>query len=187
MSIFTPDHMIKKPETGERIVTGMNTIIHCHHYNARIQRTVEGVEVIDGKSVIRSSAENCFHQHVEYSLKTLELPKEKALEVATDLYPYLGFGQLDFSREKEGGNSNSVEVYVEDNGPGIPKEQRDKIFDAFFTTKDPNKGTGLGLSILARIIKQMDGEVFVEKSKIGGARFVLKFELSSQELGECAS
>jgi signal transduction histidine kinase len=50
--------------------------------------------------------------------------------------------------EEDGG----VVVEVEDNGPGIPPEVQERVFDAFFTTKPPGLGTGLGLQISYRII-----------------------------------
>ena len=50
--------------------------------------------------------------------------------------------------EEDGG----VVVEVEDNGPGIPDEVQERVFDAFFTTKPPGAGTGLGLQICYRII-----------------------------------
>lgn len=46
----------------------------------------------------------------------------------------------------------AVVVEIEDDGPGIPPEDRPRIFDAFYTTKPPGSGTGLGLSISQRII-----------------------------------
>lgn len=49
-------------------------------------------------------------------------------------------------------SETSVVVEVEDDGPGIPPEAREKIFDAFYTTKPPGSGTGLGLAISHKII-----------------------------------
>ncbi|MCG8530595.1 MAG: ATP-binding protein, partial [Desulfovibrionales bacterium] len=50
-------------------------------------------------------------------------------------------------------------IAVEDNGPGIPKENLERIFDPFFTTKPVGKGTGLGLSICYGIIQKMGGKI----------------------------
>ena len=47
-----------------------------------------------------------------------------------------------------------VRLLVEDDGPGIPDEIRDRIFDPFFTTKDVGHGTGLGLDTARRIVTQ---------------------------------
>ncbi len=52
-------------------------------------------------------------------------------------------------------------VSVIDNGPGIPKEIIDKVFDSFFTTKSIGKGTGLGLDVVRTIVGQHNGKVEV--------------------------
>ena len=59
------------------------------------------------------------------------------------------------------GNASSVEINLSDTGVGIPKENMEKIFTPFFTTKDEDKGTGLGLSISYAIIKEMKGNIKV--------------------------
>ncbi|MCH1913520.1 PAS domain S-box protein [Leptospira noguchii] len=55
-----------------------------------------------------------------------------------------------------------VRVSIQDNGPGIPKEVREKIFNPFFTTKGPGEGSGLGLDISRRIIKKHEGRIELE-------------------------
>jgi signal transduction histidine kinase len=56
-----------------------------------------------------------------------------------------------------------VEIRIRDNGTGIPKEVRDRIFNPFFTTKPVGEGTGLGLSICHDIIvKQHGGSIEVD-------------------------
>jgi signal transduction histidine kinase len=60
---------------------------------------------------------------------------------------------------------------VTDHGPGVPSHLRDRIFDAFFTTKPPGQGTGLGLSISARIVQEHGGRIEVDDNPGGGARF----------------
>lgn len=66
---------------------------------------------------------------------------------------------------------NHLLIQVSDNGPGIPANIQDKIFDAFFTTKDPGKGTGLGLSISHSIIQSFGGTLTVSSEKSKGTQF----------------
>jgi signal transduction histidine kinase len=55
-----------------------------------------------------------------------------------------------------------IRLTVEDHGPGITPEVRERMFDPFFTTKPPHRGTGLGLPISHEIIKEHHGELTVE-------------------------
>ncbi len=63
------------------------------------------------------------------------------------------------------GEDTRVIIHIKDTGIGIPKEIRDKIFDAFFTTKQEVKGVGLGLSVCYGIIKDHGGEIRVESEE----------------------
>ena len=61
----------------------------------------------------------------------------------------------------------SVEVRVRDNGVGVPQENRDKLFQPFFTTKPTGEGTGLGLSISYEIVTQQHGGTITVDSEVG--------------------
>jgi K+-sensing histidine kinase KdpD len=60
---------------------------------------------------------------------------------------------------------------VGDTGGGVPFADREKIFEAFFTTKDTGEGTGLGLAVAKGIIKDHDGWIEVDDRPQGGALF----------------
>jgi signal transduction histidine kinase len=65
---------------------------------------------------------------------------------------------------------------VHDNGPGVPVELRDRIREAFFTTKPRGQGTGLGLAIVCRVAEEHGGTVAVETSPIlAGALFEVRW------------
>src|SRR6056297_1788165 len=66
---------------------------------------------------------------------------------------------------------NTVTIDIEDNGPGIPDEMRDKILQPFFTTKKGTDGTGLGLSITNDIVKAHGGEMKINSIPEKGTTF----------------
>jgi len=68
---------------------------------------------------------------------------------------------------------------IEDSGPGIAPEVRERIFEPFFTTKD--KGSGLGLSTVYAIVEAHGGSIRAEGSDLGGEKFVISF---SAETGD---
>lgn len=64
---------------------------------------------------------------------------------------------------------DSVVIDVDDNGPGIPPEVGNQVFDSFFTTKAVGEGTGLGLSICRHLAQSAGGAVSLSESTLGGA------------------
>ena len=68
---------------------------------------------------------------------------------------------------------DKVEITIGDNGPGIPDDIKDKIFQPFFTTKPTGQGTGLGLSLSYDIIKAHGGEINMTSSKDLGTTFLI--------------
>jgi signal transduction histidine kinase len=73
--------------------------------------------------------------------------------------------------------SRSVDVLIDDNGPGIPLAHLDRIFEPFFTTKA--KGSGLGLSISNTIVSQHGGSMTAGRGPLGGARFTVSLPRST--------
>ncbi|MDU0459151.1 MAG: PAS domain S-box protein [Geobacteraceae bacterium] len=79
-------------------------------------------------------------------------------------------------------NSNAF-VSVSDTGCGIAAENFNRIFDAFFTTKEVGKGTGLGLSISAEIVRKHGGEIMVASELGAGSTFTVRLPLNPPQAG----
>jgi signal transduction histidine kinase len=73
-----------------------------------------------------------------------------------------------------------IEVVVEDNGTGMPKEVLEKAMDPFFTTKETGKGTGLGLSMVFSTVKAHRGQMAIESEPGQGTRVRLRFPACDQ-------
>jgi signal transduction histidine kinase len=73
-----------------------------------------------------------------------------------------------------------VEIEIEDNGVGIPKEHLTRIFEPFFTTKPVGQGTGLGLSISYGIIEQHHGKIQVTSALQKGSAFTVQLPVSQE-------
>ena len=92
----------------------------------------------------------------------------------------LGLNALDAVREggwirvscRVSDDPETVEILIDDSGPGVPPEIRERIFEPFFTTKA--EGSGLGLPIVHAIVTQHGGTITVEEAPEGGARFALR-------------
>jgi two-component system nitrogen regulation sensor histidine kinase NtrY len=67
-------------------------------------------------------------------------------------------------------------VEVADDGPGIPPDDKDKLFLPYFSTK--KRGTGLGLAIVNRIISDHHGYIRVEDNRPRGTRFIIELPAS---------
>jgi two-component system NtrC family sensor kinase len=81
-------------------------------------------------------------------------------------------------RVTTGRQGNEVRVTVADNGHGIPAGRISRIFEPFYTTKEPGRGTGLGLSVCHRIVKQHGGHMQVDSQVGKGTEFTVVLPLS---------
>ena len=74
-----------------------------------------------------------------------------------------------------------VQVEIQDNGHGIPRENLKRIFEPFFTTKAVGQGTGLGLSISYGIVEQHHGRIFVANAPGGGSIFTVRLPIFQEK------
>jgi len=79
------------------------------------------------------------------------------------------------SRVEFSAGQPGVLLFVADSGPGVAPQDREQIFEPFYTTKEPGRGTGLGLAIVARSVDDMGGVVWVDAAREGGAVFKMFF------------
>ena len=78
---------------------------------------------------------------------------------------------------------NMIRILFSDNGPGIPEENRKKIFEPFFSTKDPtsgNGGEGLGLFVVWNILKMYKGTIQLNHKFKNGTQFIIKIPVKEE-------
>ncbi|MCB2219039.1 MAG: two-component sensor histidine kinase [Bacteroidetes bacterium] len=122
--------------------------------------------------VLLNLINNAFFAVSEKAKKNSENYKPQVV-VSTHFPPYKG-EQKGVSSPLEGGRV--VSIRVRDNGPGIPHEIKDKIFQPFFTTKPTGEGTGLGLSLSYDIVTKGHGgelKVETEEGEGEGTEFII--------------
>jgi len=94
----------------------------------------------------------------------------------------IGASQVSVPADPERGEPGGefIRFVVEDTGPGVPRELRNRIFEPFFSTKPPGQGSGLGLSVVQGIIEQHQGHILVIEGLQGGARFEVFLPVTEQ-------
>ena len=137
--------------------------------NGLIRRTVTAFAAAEGDIAVELDLEcpevivqadpDQFHQ----VLTNLLLNAAESLE---------GPGRIAVRTHAEG---EFILMRIDDDGPGVPEEDRHRIFDPFYTTKA--EGTGLGLSIVYQLVSEHRGTITVETSPFGGARFTVRLPL----------
>ena len=80
------------------------------------------------------------------------------------------------------GHGGTVELEVRDNGPGIPEDQRERVFEPFVSGR--SGGTGLGLAVVRAIARAHQGEVSAEPAPAGGTRMVVRLPRTGQQNDE---
>jgi signal transduction histidine kinase len=79
------------------------------------------------------------------------------------------------------GSTERVQIFVDDNGPGIASNDAPQIFEMFSRGRPANhtaEGLGVGLAVVRRIIEMHQGDIRLDVSPLGGARFIMTFALN---------
>jgi signal transduction histidine kinase len=97
------------------------------------------------------------------------------LNNARDMLPPGGLIEVAIEHDED-----RVTLVVEDNGPGVPAADRERIFEPFFSTRD--EGVGLGLALVRQYVTRHGGSVRCEPRPGGGSRFVVQFPWVSSPL-----
>jgi signal transduction histidine kinase len=168
-------------KSGERRETDLNALLDeyvslAYHgmraqetqFNCRIERSFDGsighLDLVpqDLGRVFINILNNAFYAVYEKS-KTCGEVYEPAVAVSTVRF------------------NGSVEIRINDNGPGVPETLRKKIFEPFYTTKPTGSGTGLGLSLSHDIVTQVHGgEMYVESIEGEQTTFVINIPVGAE-------
>jgi len=138
----------------------------------------EGETVTEPESVaLTSLVEECLAT-IETAKTTLVVDTDRTVRADRSRLQQL-FENLIRNSVEHGGEGVTVTVgdiedgfYVADDGPGIPEESRDEVFEAGYSTSEA--GTGFGLRIVEQIVRAHDWEIAVTESAAGGARFEIR-------------
>ena len=167
-------------ERSDRIITDLMG------YAKLAEATIEKLNVVEevNKAIEQVFPKGTFevtvHKEFDALLPPLLMPRNHFLEILVNL--------LINAREAVQGKGNVfvsvknienqwIEISIADDGPGIPQEIHNKIFEPYFTTKP--RGTGLGLAIVKKNTEIYGGTVRLESEPGKGTKFILKFSVKS--------
>ena len=149
--------LLSRPKESEKVMVNVKDILlrikELYGKNRKISLNVTGnPKLFISEKGFESAVSNIVKNAVEWS-------KEK---VVINVYTM----------------NDKLFIEVEDDGEGIKEEDKEIIFEPFFTKS--SSGTGLGLAIAKRVVIENGGNIFVEDSHLGGAKFVLTFPLGGE-------
>ena len=145
---------------------------------SNVKDVVEGA-LASCEGVIEASGASISVNKINPSLQILASPTELASVIANMLQNAIQVcgGQAEIEVWAGAVNQHMMLIRVSDNGPGIPEEFIEQVFDPFFTTRAA--GTGLGLAVLASVVERHGGTVHATNREAGGAQFTILLPVES--------
>jgi len=155
------ENLAPEPIALEDVVADTKAILH---HELSLHRIAFETAIPPNLPLIHGSA-----NQIQQVLMNLILNAEQAMEPR-------GHGTVEVRAAQR--DDRFIELFVKDDGPGIPRAVQARIFEPFFTTKAPGKGTGLGLAVTFGIMRAHGGAIHVESEEGRGTTFILRFRVA---------
>lgn len=142
----------------------LETLIDTQQHNKQITLHKEAnAEIKANRVFLNAAINNILKNAIEAARSNVKVLLKKDLSLNVDIY----------------GAKEKVVIEIEDDGAGIDEGIKDRLFEPFVTTK--THGTGLGLAIAYRIVTGYGGNILVDKSQLGGAKFTIVLPMEEME------
>ena len=169
-------------ESTERITSLVNKMLELSDANSR--QVIERNDSIAALMIASQAAENAGIQqdaHIKFTLQTdaqAETVVRTNLRSATRALTLLLDNARKFTKEGEvrlaiQQQPGTIDFIVEDTGIGVPAQEAEHIFDEFVQLDEYYDGTGIGLTVARSIARRLGGDIRLDTSYSGGARFVM--------------
>lgn len=128
--------------------------------NIELNNNLENTDIIGDERLIHQAIMNVLQNAINAMKSTKNEDKHDKIIVT--------FGDTD----------GFVDIYIDDNGPGLPKSERNMLTEPYFTLMP--KGTGLGLAIVKKIVQDHNGRITLGDNEMCGARIILSFPIDQK-------
>jgi signal transduction histidine kinase len=147
---------LARPYSENRVVVSLSSVLEdvlssFDHYDKELEVLTEEVFVRVDPRALHSAIDNLIRNALQWARSKV---------------------RVSISKDREG---NWATLIVEDDGPGVPEEERLRVFEPFFSKR--REGSGLGLAVVKKFAIDSGGFVSVERSSLGGAKFILKLPI----------
>lgn len=167
---------------GKRLGSVIDDLLLLARADAGVLRTTERADLNDIVTAVAADAQRATSLLLDVQLADDSLIIEgtgeliaRALDNLVANAVHHGHARVSLKTVR---NGSAAVVSVDDDGPGIPAEERSEVFRRFYRGTSRYEGSGIGLALSATVVRAYGGEVTVGDSPFGGARFVLTLPLA---------
>jgi signal transduction histidine kinase len=167
---------------GKRLGSVIDDLLLLARADAGVLRTTERADLNDIVTAVAADAQRATSLLLDVQLADDSLIVEatgeliaRALDNLVANAVHHGHARVSLTTVR---NGSAAVVRVDDDGPGIPAEERSEVFRRFYRGTSRYEGSGIGLALASTVLRAYGGAVTVGDSPLGGARFVLTLPLA---------